>query len=127
MTWENFCRLSPSKVTKCNDILRQMGSYKYIIKTDLTSSFFQLKVSKESMPYLGTITPFKGIRLYARAAMGMLGSSEWLAELMSRVVGDLVMEGHVLLIADDLYAGADSVDTLLRIWDQLLCACLRMV
>ena len=117
-----FCRLPPSKVTKCSDILRRIGSYKFIIKTDLTSSFFQLKVDKESMPYLGTVTPFKGIRLYARAAMGMPGSSEWLDEVMSRVVGDLVMAGHVLLIADDLYAGANSIDTLLQIWDQLLSA-----
>ena len=68
-----FCRLPPSKVTKCSDILRKIGSYKYIIKSDLTSSFFQLKVAKESMPFLGTITPFKGIRLYARAAMGIPG------------------------------------------------------
>ena len=73
-----FCRLPPSKVTKCNDILQKIGSFKYIIKSDLTSSFFQLKVDRDSMPYLGTVTPFKGIRLHARAAMGMPGSSEWL-------------------------------------------------
>ena len=35
-----FCRLPPSKVTKCSDILQKIGSYKYIIKSDLTSSFF---------------------------------------------------------------------------------------
>ena len=35
-----FCRLPPSKITKCNDILQKMGSFKFIIKTDLTSSFF---------------------------------------------------------------------------------------
>ena len=117
-----FCRLPPSKVTKCNDILRRIGSFKFIIKTDLTSSFFQLKVARESMPYLGTVTPFKGVRLYARAAMGMPGSSEWLDELMAHVVGHLVMEGHVLLIADDLYVGADDITTLLRVWENLLCA-----
>ena len=35
-----YCRLPPSKVTKCDDILRQIGSFRYIIKTDLTKSFF---------------------------------------------------------------------------------------
>ena len=35
-----FCRLPPSKVTKCDDILRQIGGFKYIIKTDLTKRFF---------------------------------------------------------------------------------------
>ena len=73
------------------------------------------------MPYLGTVNPFKGIRLYARAAMGMSGSSELLDELLSRVVGHLVMKGHVLLIADDLYAGANDIASLLMIWDDLLC------
>ena len=72
------------------------------------------------MPYLGTVTPFKGIRLYARAAMGMPGSSEWLDNLMAHVVGHLVMEGHVLLIADDLYVGANDIATLLSVWDELL-------
>ena len=102
--------------------LQKLGSFKFIIKTDLTSSFFQLKVDRESMPYLGVVTPFKGIRLYARAAMGMPGSSEWLDELMSRVVGHLVMEGHVLLIADDLYVGANNIPTLLSAWNDLLTA-----
>ena len=117
-----FCRLPPSKVTKCNDILQKIGSYKYIIKSDLTSSFFQLKVAQESMPYLGTITPFKGIRLYARAAMGMPGSSEWLDELMARVVGHLVMDNKALLIADDLYVCANSIEELLSYWEELLYA-----
>ena len=117
-----FCRLPPSKVTKCNDILQKIGSFKYIIKSDLTSSFFQLKVSPDSMPYLGTVTPFKGIRLYARAAMGMPGSSEWLDELMSRVVGNMVMDDKVLLIADDLYVGANTVEELLTYWEELLAA-----
>ena len=78
-----FCRLPPSKASKINDVLQKIGSYKYIIKTDLTSIFFQIKMSDSSIPYLGTLTPFKGVRVYARAAMGMPGSSEYLDELMS--------------------------------------------
>ena len=120
-----FCRLPPSKVTKCDDILRQIGSFNYIIKTDLTKSFFQLKMSRESMAYLGTITPFKGVRLYARAAMGMPGSSEWLDELCSRVLGDLLMRRIVLVIADDMYVGGRSIEELLENWSLLLTALAR--
>ena len=68
-----FCRLHPSKASKINDVLQKIGSYKYIVKTDLTSSFFQIKMSESSIPYLGTMTPFKGLRVYACAAMGMPG------------------------------------------------------
>ena len=72
------------------------------------------------MLYLGTMTPFKGIRLYARAAMGMPGSTEYLEELMSRVLGHLQQAGHVAKIHDDLYAFANSVDELYDIWKEVL-------
>ena len=120
-----FCRLPPSKITKCDDILRQIGSFNYIIKTDLTKSFFQLKMSRESMAYLGTITPYKGVRLYARAAMGMPGSSEWLDELCSRVLGELLMKRIVLVIADDMYVGGSTIEELLTNWSLLLTALAR--
>ena len=115
-----FCRLPPSKASKINDVLQRIGSYKYIIKTDLTASFFQIKMSKSSIPYLGTLTPFKGVRVYARAAMGMPGSSEYLEEIMSRVVGDMLMTGSILKIADDLYVVGCTVEELLRNWECLL-------
>ena len=52
--------------------------------------------------------------------MGMPGSSEYLEELMSRVVGHLLMEGIVVKIADDLYVVGSSVQELLRNWESLL-------
>ena len=52
--------------------------------------------------------------------MGMPGSSEWLDELMSRVIGHMIMEGEVCLIADDMYIGADTVNELLCHWEELL-------
>lgn len=115
-----FCRLPPSKATKINDVLQKIGSFKYLIKTDLTKSFFQIKVGKDSIRYLGTVTPFKGVRVYTRAAMGMPGSSEWLNELMACVVGDLLMAGCVLIIADDLYVGGSTILELLNNWECLL-------
>ena len=47
------------------------------------------------MKYLGVVTPFKGIRVYTRAAMGMPGPTDHLDELMSRVLGDLLQAGVV--------------------------------
>ena len=108
------------KASKINDVLQKIGSFKYLIKTDLTKSFFQIKVAEDSIAYLGTITPFKGVRVYTRAAMGMPGSSEWLSELMSRVVGDLVMAGYILMIADDLYVGGSTIEELITSWENLL-------
>ena len=65
------------------------------------------------MKYLGVVTPFKGIRMYTRAAIGMPGSTEHLDELMARVLGDLLQAGVVAKLADDLYVGGNSIPELL--------------
>ena len=41
--------------------------------------------------------------------MGMPGSSEYLEELLSRVLGDFIQEGFVCKIADDLYIDGDTI------------------
>ena len=73
------------------------------------------------MPYLGTATPFKGLRVYARAAMGMPGCSEALAELVSRVFGDFIHEGFFGHQYDDIHVCAnDIVSELLVKWKRVL-------
>jgi hypothetical protein len=60
------------------------------------------------------------MRVYQRCAMGMPGSESTLEELMCRLLGDLISEGKVAKIADDLYCGANSVEDLLKTWSQVL-------
>ena len=115
-----YTRVLPTIANSCNDVLRRLASWKFIIKTDLTKSFFQIPVAKPSIPYLGTVTPFKGLRVYTRSAMGMPGSSEYLNELLSRVLGDLMQEGFIIVLADDLYIGGDTVPELFRHWSKVL-------
>ena len=52
--------------------------------------------------------------------MGMPGSTEHLDELMSRVLGDLMQEGIVAKIADDLYTCGNSVPELIHNWERIL-------
>ena len=42
------------------------------------------------MKYCGVATPFRGIRVHTRSAMGMPGSETALEELMCRVLGDFL-------------------------------------
>ena len=72
------------------------------------------------MKFCGIATPYKGIRVYKRCAMGMPGSETALEELMSRVLGDLIQEGSVAKVADDLYIGADTPELLLATWKRVL-------
>jgi hypothetical protein len=66
------------------------------------------------MTYCGVVIPFRGVRVYARSAMGMPGSETILEELTCRVLGDLVQEGVVAKLADNLYCGGSIPKDLLK-------------
>ena len=72
------------------------------------------------MKFCGVATPFKGTRVYCRAAMGMPGSETAFEELMCRVVGTMVQEGSVAKLADDLYCGGNTLSELLTNFTRLL-------
>ena len=114
-----YVRITPTATMKSDDVLNRLSNYKYIIKTDFTKSFFQIPVTKKSMPYLATVTPFKGLRVYLRSAMGMPGSSEFLNELTSRVFGDYITEGFLTVIHDDLFIGANIIPDLIRDYERV--------
>ena len=65
------------------------------------------------MKWLGTVTPFKGLRVYTRAAMGLKNWSEYLEELLSRVLGDLLAQGILVKIANDLFIEGNNMDELI--------------
>ena len=72
------------------------------------------------MKYCGVATPFKGVRVYTRSAMGMPGSEIALEEVMCRVLGPLLQDGIATKIADDLYVGGNSPRELLQNWTKVL-------
>ena len=115
-----YSKPRPSLMPDVDSTLRLIAQWKHIIATDLTSAFYQIPLSRGSMKYCGVATPFRGVRVYARSAMGMPGSETALEELMSRVLGDLLKEGIVAQIADDLYCGGNSPSELLSNWKKVL-------
>ena len=116
----NYCKPQPSLMPTVDGVLRDIASWKYLIVTDLLQSFYQIPLSKASMKYCGVATPFKGVRVYTRSAMGMPGSETSLEELMSRVLGHLIQEGRVCKLADDLYCGGTTYSELLDNWMHVL-------
>ena len=100
--------------------LRTIAPWRYMIKTDLTRAFYQIPLSKSSLKYCGVATPFRGIRVCTRSAMGMSGSEIALEEMMCRVRGDLIEEGFVAKLTDDLYCGGDNPEALLNNWRRVL-------
>lgn len=119
-----YSKPQPSLMPDVESTLRQISQWSYIVATDLSNAFYQIPLSKASLKYCGVVTPYRGIRTYARCAMGMPGSETALEELMCRVLGDLLQEGIVAKLADDLYCGADTPEQLLVNWSKLL-ACIQ--
>ena len=117
-----YSKPQPSLMPSINSTLQQIASWKFIITTDLTSTFYQIPLARSSMKYCGVVTPFKGIRVYTRSAMGMPGSETALEELMSRVLGNLIQEGIVAKLADDLYCGGNTPEELVTNWRKVLTA-----
>lgn len=64
----------PSFMPDLDSTLRQIAQWRHIITTDLTSAFYQTPLARESTKYCGVATPFRGVRVYTRSAMGMPGS-----------------------------------------------------
>ena len=115
-----FIRPHPSRLTTTSDVLRSISRWKYIIKTDLKSAYYQMQMDKESQKWLGTNSPYKGMYVYAKGAMGLRNMAEYLEEIVSRVFGDLIAEGVVDKVADDLQIGGNDVQELLNNWSRVL-------
>jgi len=64
-------------------------------------------------------TPFN-VHVYIRGAMVMAASETALEGLMCRVLGDLVQEGYVAKLADDLYCGANKLQDITVKWQLVL-------
>ena len=115
-----YAKPQPSQMPKVEEVISQVGQYKYIIKSDLSSAYYQIVLDKPSLKYVGVCTPFRGVYVYTRAVMGLPGSESALEQLMSKVLGDLMMNGSVTKLADDLYVGADTPENLMSIWENVL-------
>ena len=117
-----YCKPQPSMMPNVDETLRTIANYKWdmIVTTDLTKAFYQIPLSRDSMAYCGVVTPFRGLRVYTRCAMGMPGSQTAVEELLSLVLGPLIQEGVVCKLADDLYCGGEDYKDLVHNWSRLL-------
>ena len=115
-----YCKPQPSMMPNVDETLRTIAKWDMIVTTDLTKAFYQIPLSRDSMAYCGVVTPFRGLRVYTRCAMGMPGSETALEELLSLVLGPLIQEGVVCKLADDLYCAGKDYKDLVHNWSRLL-------
>ena len=67
------------------EAFRKLGKWQFVIMADLKSWHWQIPISKDSMRFFGTATPYGGLRLYAVQPMeryGILRVSQIVKEQM---------------------------------------------
>ena len=110
----------PAKYNKLEDTIRLVGSFEYIITTDLTDSFWQRHITESKLPYFAFHSPFRGTYLFLRSTQGFLNQSEGLEEMLSCVLQDCVAQGWCRVHADNLYVMAHSAAEAVEHWKQVL-------
>ena len=112
----DYVKPQPAAMPNVDEVLRQIAQWEHIIKSDLRDAYYHISLARKSMKYAGIVSPFRGTFVYKRAVMGLPGSEASLECLLCRILGDLMMQGRVVKLADDLYIGSNSVDQLCETW-----------
>ena len=114
------CRQVQTKVPDQNEVFKFLSNNKYVIFADLYESFFQNHLDKKDWGYMAISSPFKGLRVYTRSTQGLLNQDEELSQLLFKVLGDNLMQGHCMKIADDLLIGGNSTEEAVDNWEKVL-------
>ena len=114
--------IRPKPTTSCSAtlIFLFLARWQFHIYADLNNSYFQLHVKKNLWGYLGIMTPYKGIRVMTRTGQGLLGSDVELEQLISRVLGEDIAQGHCIAIRDDIIIGGNTIDDTLSNYESVV-------
>ena len=98
-----YSKPEPTSMPDMENTLRSIACWDYIIKADLKLSFYWISPVHSSKKYCGVGSPFNGVHVYTRCAMGMPGSvTGSVVKIMGHAIGHLAEEGSVAEIVDDL-------------------------
>ncbi len=116
----NLCRQIQTKIPDQNEIFKFVANNPFVIYADLYESFFQNHLHKRDWGYMAINSPFKGLRVYTRSTQGLLNQDEELNQLLSKVLGEVLMDGSCIKIADDLLVGGQTLDDAINNWEKVL-------
>ena len=88
----------------------RIAKAEYVIHLDLSNYFYQNGMQKVDVQYLGTVHPFKGVRVYTCDPQGCKGASERGYEKLVRIYGDLIQDEKLAQMADGLHVLGKTVD-----------------
>ena len=110
----------PSKITKPQEVYAALSKWKYVMKTDLYQGFFQNHLHPDAYQWCAIQTPYGGIRYFKRSIQGLVGQTEEQDENLAKVLLHLLKTGKCVKIADDIFAGGETLDEAIENFDNLL-------
>ena len=110
----------PAKSNKLDETIRVVGSYEYVITTDLTDSFWQRHIAEDKLPYFAFHSPFRGPYIFLRSTQGLINQTEGLEQLVSAILQDCVMSGWCQVLADNIYIMGHTMEQTVKHWQIVL-------
>jgi hypothetical protein len=110
----------PAKMNTIEETTRIVGSFEYVITSDLKDSFWQRHVTSDKLQYMAFHSPFRGAYIFLRSTQGLINQSEGLEELLSVVLQDCIMSGWCRVLADNLYVLGHSHEETVKRWQLVL-------
>ena len=110
----------PAKSNKLDETIRVVGSFEFVITTDLTDSFWQRHIAEDKLPYFAFHSPFRGPYIFLRSTQGLINQTEGLEQLVSAILQDCVMSGWCQVLADNIYIMGHSMEQTVKHWQVVL-------
>ena len=92
----------------------------YVVHLDLANYFYQCGMQHDDIQYLGTVHPYKGLRVYTCDPQGLKGASERSYEKLLRIYGDMIQDNRLAQMADGLHVLGMTVDELIQNYQEVL-------
>ena len=110
----------PYMYTTVEDTIKAVGEQEFVITSDLTDSFWQRHIREEKLPYFAFHSPYRGTYIFKRSSQGFLNQSEGLESLVRSVLQDGLIEGWVVVHADNIYVLGKTMEETIDRWKLVL-------
>ena len=110
----------PARMNRLDDVVKTVGEFEFVITSDLSDSFWQRHIADSKLPYFAFHSPFKGPYIFLRSTQGLINQSEGLEQLVSVILGDCIMAGWCVVLADNIYVMGHTMEDTVKHWQLVL-------
>ena len=115
-----YLKRIPNTSATISQAKARISRAKHVVHLDLANYFYQCGMQKNDIKYLGTVHPFKGLKVYTCDPQGLKGASERSYEKLLRIYGDLIQTGQLAQMADGFHVLGDSIPELATNYEEVL-------